>query len=83
MELSKAFGSNVITIATIVVATFWIEDRIGKKIEEAINPVALRVTLLENKVKVLEDKVLLYTYKIDAYETYFTKPKKPKLEDEK
>jgi hypothetical protein len=80
--LNNKVIQTMITVASIGTATIWIEDRIGGRIENALEPVNARVTILEQKVKTLEDKVLIYTFKVDAYETYFTKPKETKLENE-
>lgn len=85
-SLNSKVIQTLATIASVAVATVWVEDRVSSKIklsiEEAINPVASRVVVLEDKVKVLEDKVLIYTFKVDAYEKYFTKPKETKLVNE-
>ena len=80
--INKNWFGGVTTVATIVMATFYLEDRISATIKDAVNPINYEVNILKDKVKVLEDKVLIYSFKVDAYEKYFTKPKETKLENE-
>lgn len=80
-DLLKNNFSNLATIGTIVVATFYLEDRINNSIDKAITPINIEITELKTKVKTLENSSLIYNFKVDAYEKYFTKPKETKLEE--
>lgn len=81
-ELLKNNFNNLATIGTIVLATFYLEDRINNSIIKAITPIESEITELKTKVKTLENSTLIYNFKVDAYEKYFTKPKEAKLEED-
>jgi len=81
-ELLKKNFNNLATIGTIVLATFYLEDRINNSIIKAITPIESEITELKTKVKTLENSTLIYNFKVDAYEKYFTKPKEAKLEED-
>lgn len=71
-KINRTFWSNVVVVATVVLATNYLEDRISNKIEQAMNPLRERIEHIESRVNRIESD--LYDIKYEAI-----KPKKIKI----
>lgn len=81
--INKPTWTTIVTVSTIVCGVFYLEDRISKIIYDAVNPINVRVEVLELSVKQLKETQILTEYKLNVFEKYFVKPSEIKLENGK
>ncbi|MBX3165576.1 MAG: hypothetical protein KF900_13960 [Bacteroidetes bacterium] len=74
---TKTTWDTIKTIASVVVATLFIQKHITETIKEQLSPLFARVDKLEITVSELKETVLLHDYRINRFDFRYKEALKP------